>query len=123
MLEDLDIKYVLISVKNPHANASVEQVHQVILIILFTKDLDIKVFNYIYPWGETLASIACAIIASYNRTIMVTPGQAVFGRDILFNLPSVVDWRVAIADKQRQVEIDNFRKNAKQVTHDYAIGD
>ena len=40
---------------------------------------------------------------------MFTPGQAVFGRDMLFNLASVVDWIFATAAKQRQVDIDNVR--------------
>ena len=54
---------------------------------------------------------------------MATLGQAVFDRGILFNLTSVFDWRVASAAKQRQVDIDNVRENAKQLTHAYAIGD
>ena len=54
---------------------------------------------------------------------MDTSGQSVFGRDMLFSLTSVVDWKVATATKQHQVDIDNFRENANQVTHDYAIGD
>ena len=49
--------------------------------MLVTKDLDKKVFNYIYPWGETLE-----YRASYHRTVMTTPGQAIFGIDMLFNL-------------------------------------
>ena len=53
---------------------------------------------------------------------MFIPGQAVFVRDVLFNLVSVVDWRVVTAAKQRQVDIDNVRGNAKQFTHDYAVG-
>ena len=53
---------------------------------------------------------------------MVTPGQAVFDRDMLFNLASVVDWRVVTAAKQRQVDIDNVRENPRRVTHDYEIG-
>ena len=36
---------------------------------------------------------------------------------------SVVDWRVITAAKQWQVDIDNLQENARQVTHDYAIGD
>ena len=51
---DFSIKPVLTSVKNPQSNATVELVHQVILNMLVTKDIDNKVFNYIYPWGETL---------------------------------------------------------------------
>ena len=54
---------------------------------------------------------------------MATTGQSIFGRDTLFNLASGVDWRVATAKNQRQVKIDNVRENAKQVMHDYAIGD
>ena len=61
--------------------------------------------------------------ASYHRTITAIPGQAIFGRDVSFNLESVVDWRVTTAAKQRQVDIDNVRENVKQVTHEYAIGD
>ena len=40
---------------------------------------------------------------------------------MLFNLTSVFDWQVATAAKQREVEIDNVREKAKQVTHDYAV--
>ena len=76
----------------------------------------------IYPWGETLSSIAWAIIASYHHIIMATPGQSVFGRYMLFNLGSVVDWKVVTAAKQRQVDIDNVRENPRRVTHDYEIG-
>ena len=54
---------------------------------------------------------------------MDTPGQAVFGRDMLFNLESVVDWQVATAAEQRQLDIDNVRGNTKRVTHDYDTGD
>ena len=54
---------------------------------------------------------------------MATPGQAVFGRYMLFNLASVVYWRVVTAAKQHQVDIDNVMETAKRVTHDYSIGD
>ena len=111
------------SVNNPQANAPVEQLHQGKLNMLINKDLDKKFFNYIYPWGETLAYIAWEIRASYHRIITATSGQAVFSRDMLFNLASVVDWRVATTAKQRQLDIDIYRENAKQVTHDYTIGD
>ena len=123
MIKEFDIKPVLTSDKNPQDNAPVEQVHQVILNMLVTKDTDKKVFDYIYQWGEKLASIAWAIRASYHRTIVSTPGEAVFGIYMLFNSASVVDWRVVATAKQSQVNIDNVRENAKWVTHEYAIGD
>ena len=91
MLNYFGIKPVLISIKNPQANATVEQLHQVILNMLVTKDLDKKFFEYIDPWVETLSSIAWAITASYHHNIQATPGQAVFDRDMIFNIASVVD--------------------------------
>ena len=68
-----------------------EQVHRVILNTIFTKDLDNKVFDHKDPWVENLASISWAIIDSYHSAIMYIPGQSVSGREMIFNLASVVD--------------------------------
>ena len=78
-----------------------------------TKDLDKKVFDHIDLWGENLAYISWAIINYYHRTIMATPGQYIFGIEMIFNLTSVVDWRVVTTAKQRQVDIDNDQENAR----------
>ena len=87
-LKDFNIKIVLTSVQKPQANVQVEQVHQVILNMLVTNDLDKKSFDYIYPSGETLAYIAWEIRDSYHYTIMATSGKAVFGIYMLFRLAS-----------------------------------
>ena len=58
LIKYFDIKAVLTIIKNPQANNLVERVHQVILNMIFTKYIDNRVFEYIYIWGETLASIA-----------------------------------------------------------------
>ena len=109
LLKDFNIKAVLTTVKKPQANYMVERIHQVILNMIVTKDIDKKVFDHIDQWGENLAFIALAIRASYHHNIMATPGQAIFGRYMLFNLASVFDWQVVTAAKQCQVEIDNVR--------------
>ena len=123
MLKDLNIKPVLTTIENPQANDPVNRVHQVILNVIVTKYLANKVFNYVDPWGETISSIAWAIRAFYCRTIQATSDQAVFGREMIFNLVLVVDWRVIIPGKQRHVKIDNVQNNSRLVTHDYAISD
>ena len=123
LINDFDIKPILIYIKNPQANAPVKRLHQVKLNMIVTKDLDNKEFDHIYPWGETLVYTAWVIRDSYHRTKMDMPDQYIFGRDMLFNLSSVVDWQVLTPAKQRKVDINNFRENARQVTDDYAIGD
>ena len=65
--------------------------HQVILNMIVNKDISNKVFDYIYPWDETLASIVWVIRTSYYHTIKYTPVQAVFDRNMIFSLASVVD--------------------------------
>ena len=73
LLKDFGIKPVFIKIKNPHANSPVDQVRQVILYIIVTKDLANKVFDYVYPWGETLSYIEWVIRASYHLTVQATP--------------------------------------------------
>ena len=89
------------SIKNPYINAPVEHIHQFIYNMISSKDLDRKVYDYIYPWVETIASVMWGIIKSYHHNLGFMPGQAVFGRDMLFKLKSIVDWRVVTARKQR----------------------
>ena len=50
--------------------------------------------------------------------------QALCGRYMLFNLISIIeiDWSIVTARRQRQVDIDNVGETARQVMHDYAIG-
>ena len=87
-----------------------------------TKDHDNKAFDYIDPYGGTLAYIAWSIRVSYHCTIMATPVKAVFDRYILFDLASFLDRQVVTAEKQHQVEIDNAKEKSRLVTYNYTIG-
>ena len=49
---------------------------------------------------------------------MATPDKAIFGRDMLYKLVSVVYWWISNTAKQRQVYIGNVREKIKQVKHD-----
>jgi Integrase core domain. len=123
LIEDFDIKPKCTTVENPQVNALVERVHQVIHNMIRTKDLSNRVFDYIDPWGEILSSIAWAIRASYHSTLGATPAQLVFGRDMIFNIKTIVDWRTITARKQKQVIKDNLRENKGRIDHQYSVGD
>jgi hypothetical protein len=88
-----------------------------------TKDLKNRVFDYIDPWGEILSSIAWAIRASYHSTLGATPAQLVFGRDMIFNMKTIIDWRTITARKQKQILKDNLRENKGRIDHQYSVGD
>jgi hypothetical protein len=106
-------------VDNPQANAPVEQVHQVIHNMICTKDLHNRVFDYIDPWGEILSTIAWAKRASYHSMLGATPVQLVFRRDMIFNIKTIIDWRMITAHEQKQVIKDNLRENKGWIDHQY----
>ena len=80
--------------------------------MLAKEDLDNKVFDYIYPWSDTLSSILWVKRASYHRTIQVTPGQIVLRINMIFKITSVIDWKAINTGKQQQVDIDNVQEKS-----------
>lgn len=69
-----------------------------------------------------LTSIAWAVRAAHHSTLGYTPAQLVYGRDMIFNLKTIINWKDISARKQIQVDKDNLRENKKRVDYDYQIG-
>ena len=80
-----------------------------------------QTFDYIDPFGSILASIAWAVRASYNSATDATPAQLVFGRDMMFNLTSLVNWKDLSKKKQKLVDQANLRENVKRIDYDYQV--
>ena len=60
--------------------------------------------------------------ASYNSSTDATPTQLVFGRDMMFNLQTLVDWKELSLKKQQTTEVANLRENKNRIDYDYQIG-
>ena len=86
---------------NPQGNDMVEWVNQRILNMLVTKDLDGNFFECISPWGETLASIAWEKRYSYHFVLVFAHVHELYVIEVLFNLTSIVGWRVITTNKNR----------------------
>ena len=87
-----------------------------------TKYISNRVFDYIDPWGEILSSVAWAVRALHHSNLNKTPAQLVFGRDMIINLSTVVDWKTLTMRKKAQVDQDNQQENTKRIKYDYAVG-
>ena len=74
------------AIKYPQANAILEIIHQVIGIMLNTKDLDNITFDAVAPWSKILVSIAYTVGCSYHITLQATPGTLFFCRDMLLDI-------------------------------------
>ena len=111
------------TVKNPQANAIIERVHGVLGDMMRTSNLDMSETVNDEMIEDFLVNAAWAIRSTYHTVLKSTPGAAIFGRDMLFDIPYVADWNVIGRRRQEQVEINNKRENKRRQPHDYAIGD
>jgi hypothetical protein len=70
-----------------------------------------------------LDNAAWAICSTYHTVLKASPGAAIFGRDMLFDIPFVADWHKNGERRQSLTNCGNQRKNAKQIDYDYKSGD
>ena len=122
LLQDFAIKPTCTTIKNPQSNAPVERIHQVVGQMMAAQDLKTRIFDFINPWGPILTSVAWAIRAAHHSTLGYTPAQLVFGRDMVFNMKTIINWKDISERKQAQVDKDNLRENKKRIDYDYQIG-
>ena len=123
LLKDFGIKPKPTSIKKNQSNAIVERVHQVVGDMLRTHDLNNNDFDELDPWGSILQDIAWAIRSTHHTTNKASPGQLVFGRDMLFNIPYVPNWENIRAQKQLLTNKNTITENKKRISHDYAVND
>ena len=111
------------SVKNPQANGICERVHQVIANMIRTFNVPELDINLQDPWSEIINAVAWAIRSSYNTGIDATPGELVFGRDMIYNIPYVPNWSLIEKRKQDMIDKNLKRENKTRYDFDYKIGD
>jgi len=70
-----------------------------------------------------LSAVGFAIRSTYHTTLQSTPGQLVFGRDMIFPIQHLADWQEIKNRKQSMIDKHNERENAKRVDYDYKVGD
>mgnify|MGYP003513462981 FL=1 len=121
--EDYGIKPKPITVRNPQANAIVERVHQVIGNIIRTFELESNYLDDANPWKGVLSATAFAVRSTYHTTLQNTPGQLVFGRDMILNVKHEANWEYIRARKQKIIEKNNKSENSKRIAHQYTVGD
>ncbi len=69
-----------------------------------------------------LDNTAWAICSTYHTVLKASPDAAIFGWDMLFDIPFIADWNKFGDYRQRQTNLSTAHKNRKQVNYDYKIG-
>jgi hypothetical protein len=70
-----------------------------------------------------LDNAAWAIRSTYHMVLKASPGAAIFGQDMLFDIPFVDDWRKIGEQRQSLTDRGNQHENSKQIDYDYKVGD
>jgi transposase InsO family protein len=123
LTEDYGIKKKPITVRNPQANSIIERVHQTIANLIRTFELEDNYLDNDDPWAGILSATAFAIRSTYHTTLQATPGQLVFGRDMILNIQHIANWSLIKNRKQKIIHNNNRRENAKRHPHIYHKGD
>jgi len=66
---------------------------------------------------------AWAICSTYHTVLKASPGAAIFGRDMLFDIPFLADWNKIGDYRQSQTDRSAERENSKRIDYDYKVGD
>ena len=69
-----------------------------------------------------LTNASWSIRSTYHTVLKTSPGAAIFGRDILFNIPFIADWKKIGDYRQSQTDQNTSHKIQKRVDYDYAVG-
>jgi hypothetical protein len=101
------------TVKNPQANGILERVHQVLGQMLRTAELEMADSVTPDDVDVFLDNAAWAIRSTYHTVLKASPGAAIFGEDMLFDIPFVAHWRKIGERRQSLTNHVNQRKNAK----------
>jgi len=123
LVNDYGIKRKPITVRNPQANAIVERVHQVIANMIRTFELENNYLDMDDSWKGILSATAFAVRSTYHTTLKKTPGQLVFGRDMILNIQHIANWEYIRQNKQKLIDKNNKAENARRIEHLYKEGD
>jgi hypothetical protein len=69
-----------------------------------------------------LSDTAWAICSTYHTVLKAWPGGAIFGQDMLFDIPFIADWHKIGEHRQQLTDLNNARENKGRIDYDCKVG-
>jgi hypothetical protein len=95
-------------------NAILEQIHQVVMTMIRTSEINMADSVSSRDIDTILTNVSWAVCSTYHTVLKASPGAAIFGRDMLFDIPYIADWKKIGDYRQHQTDLNNKheKKNA-----------
>ena len=71
--------------------------------------------------GVILSDAAWVIRSTYHTVFKASPGAAIFGQDMLFNILFIADWKKIGQHRQQLTDLNTAPKNEGRIDYDYQI--
>ena len=99
-----------------------ERLHHVLAQMLRTAELNMA--KTVTPDGVDvfLDNAAWAICSTYHTVFKASPGAAIFGCNMLFNILFIANWNKIGDYRQCLNDLNMARENSKRVDYDYKVG-
>jgi hypothetical protein len=91
--------------------------------MLHTADIDMANTVSKRDIMDLLTHAAWAICSTYHTVLKTSPGAAIFGRNMLFDVPFLADWTKIGEYSQSQTDRNTARGNNTQIDWEYQPGD
>ncbi len=93
LCDSYGIKRKPTTIKSPQANAICEHIHRVLGTMMRTSEIDMTESVEPADIDTFIDNAAWAIRSSYHTVLKASPGAAIFGRNMLFDVPFIADWK------------------------------
>ena len=71
---------------------------------------------------DAMTNVRWAIRSTYHTVLGTSPGAAIFGRDMLFDIPYIANWSEIGKRRQNQVDNQTIKENSKRIDFDWKVG-
>jgi hypothetical protein len=123
LCESYGIKRKPTTIKNHQANAICERIHWVLGTMMRTSEIDMAKSVEPADIDTFIDNAAWAIRSSYHTVLKASPDAAIFGCDMLFDIPFIADWKQIGEFRQRRTNLSNKRENKTRGDFNYKVGD
>ena len=93
------------------------------MAMLRTSDLDMADTVRKSDIADFLTNATWAVCSTYHTVLKTSPRAAIFGRDMVVDVPFIADWSKIEEYRQKQTDKDTRWENNTHIDWDYQPGD